>query len=339
INDQRSAPLSAGAQIEYKVPTAKSNFDVNERGVEFLANKNRTRLDPLLSASPLTMDTLLAVVRVARGTLWVRKQLAQNASWDTIKSQVTILTAGATIVSHNGRKRISAYQRPTKATFLAAVQGQIVALSYQNNSTRLKVATNALGFADVVLDVAAACIALLASTTLQRYIPEVEKQLDAIQDASREQLEEIARFIHADVQGSLGPHTVSWDVYRRALGKVGDRLVALDRTSNHGDPEAGGEIQLYHPTSSLELDIGTIPRAFREIRTVEASGDAAGIAMQCGILCFFGSVLCLAIASQPRAVWVSSSMIFALVTFLPLVMQALGRAGIRKLVTNIIFSV
>ncbi|KAJ7026774.1 hypothetical protein C8F04DRAFT_1190173 [Mycena alexandri] len=211
------------------------------------------------------MDALLVVPRAVRATLWVRKQRAKNVSWDTTtKSQVAILTAGATIV-----------------------------------------ATNALGFTGVILDVAAACIALLASTTLQRYIAVVEKQLDAIQDASPEQLKEIADFINADQLVSSAPRTISLDVYRRMVGKLGDRLVALHSVPNHGDSEGG------------------------EILTVEASGDAAGIAMQSGVLCFFGSVLCLAIASQPRTVWVSSSVILALITFLPLVLQALGRAGIR----------
>ncbi|KAJ7714262.1 hypothetical protein B0H16DRAFT_1742737 [Mycena metata] len=240
------------------------------------------------------MDVLTSMevsFAVARGALQlilrVRQRILQDASWDTTKGQVAILTAGVTI-----------------ATFLAAVQSQIVALSYQDNSTRLKIATNALGFAGVLFDVAAACIALLASTTLQRHIAMVEEQLNAIQDASLEQLAEISRVVT-----SFAPHTVSSDIYHRVLRGVADRLRALRDIATPVHSE--------------------IAQAFREIRRVEASGDAAGITMQSGIICFFALVLCLAISTQPRAVWIVSSLACSLVILLPLVVRALGRAGIR----------
>ncbi|KAJ7326202.1 hypothetical protein DFH08DRAFT_885051, partial [Mycena albidolilacea] len=67
-----------------------------------------------------------------------------------------------------------------QATFLAAIQAQLVATSYQDNSTRLKVATNALGFAGLLMGVISACLALLASNILQRHIAIVDKQLTAI---------------------------------------------------------------------------------------------------------------------------------------------------------------
>ncbi|KAJ7792233.1 hypothetical protein B0H14DRAFT_171784 [Mycena olivaceomarginata] len=75
----------------------------------------------------------------------IKTQAAQD--WENAKDNIGALTAEATV-----------------ATFLAAVQAQLIALSYQDNSTRLKVATNALGFSGLLLDVITACLALLASS-------------------------------------------------------------------------------------------------------------------------------------------------------------------------------
>ncbi|KAJ3852479.1 hypothetical protein EV368DRAFT_82499 [Lentinula lateritia] len=72
-----------------------------------------------------------------------------TSDWESAKNQVGRLSSEATI-----------------ATFLAAVQSQIIAISYQDNSTNIQIATNALGFAGVLLDVITAFLALLASAIL-----------------------------------------------------------------------------------------------------------------------------------------------------------------------------
>jgi hypothetical protein len=88
------------------------------------------------------------------------------------------------------RQTYSCFIGLAQATFLAAIQAQLVAISNQD-STRLKVATNALGFAGLLIGAISACLALLASNILQRHIAIVDKQLTAIETATAEQLDDL----------------------------------------------------------------------------------------------------------------------------------------------------
>ncbi|KAJ7912269.1 hypothetical protein B0H13DRAFT_1875071 [Mycena leptocephala] len=180
-----------------------------------------------------------------------------------------------------------------RATFLAAVQSQIVALSYQENSTRLRMATNVLGFAGVLLDIIAACFALLASTILQTYIAVVEKQIDAIEDASPAQIASLRPL----------PRTVSADVSRRALAQIKERRAALERLLTDGH-DSGDNIPLINRTSKPAELLDAIPESWKQIRSAVPLGAAAGSAMFLGIL---ASVECLAISTQPPAVWIVSA--------------------------------
>ncbi|KAJ7130375.1 hypothetical protein C8R44DRAFT_872187 [Mycena epipterygia] len=203
--------------------------------------------------------------------------------WETIKAQVGYLTSEATI-----------------ATFLAAVQSQIIALSYGNNSTHVKVATNILGFAGVLLDVIAAFLALLSSTVLQRHIA-------------------ITR-LRAIVSGLL----MSPDILRRLLSKMRKRAAVLSKSDSQ-DANAN----VLELGESAELNIALIPKSFAHIGNAACIGDAAGTAMLLGILCFFASVQCLAISTQPRAVWITSATICSFVVILPVLNRVLGFFGIR----------
>ncbi|KAJ7230785.1 hypothetical protein C8J57DRAFT_1481244 [Mycena rebaudengoi] len=80
--------------------------------------------------------------------------------WETVKREMKALVTKAAI-----------------ATFLAGVQSQTITLSHQDNSTRVKVATNVLGLAGMLLDVSAACLALVASARQEQRIGAVERQL------------------------------------------------------------------------------------------------------------------------------------------------------------------
>jgi hypothetical protein len=115
-----------------------------------------------------------------------------------------------------------------QATFLAAVQSQILALSFQDNSTSLKITTNAFGFVGILLDVIAACLALLASTVLQRHIAVIEQQLDAIEDASSEQLMKMLHFLKQSPL-LLRAAEMFPDIYRRVQAKMEARAIVLRR--------------------------------------------------------------------------------------------------------------
>ncbi|KAJ7894157.1 hypothetical protein B0H13DRAFT_2525895 [Mycena leptocephala] len=143
-----------------------------------------------------------------------------------------------------------------EATFLAAVQSQIIALSYQDNSTHLKTATNVLGFAGVLLDVTSACLGLMTSTVLQRHIAVVEKQLDAIEDASPEQLQETLRFLEASrtrgqLLASLLSSSAFPDLLRRILAKVMARAAVLEKQNTDGD---GGELNPLTESTGFRIE-------------------------------------------------------------------------------------
>ncbi|GAW05839.1 hypothetical protein LENED_007723 [Lentinula edodes] len=238
-----------------------------------------------------------------------------TSDWESAKNQVGRLSSEATI-----------------ATFLAAVQSQIIAISYQDNSTNIQIATNALGFAGVLLDVMTAFLALLASAILQRHITTIDKQLTAIEDASFEQIEEIfylLRFVDARGQRS---HIMFSDLYQWVFAKCEARLNVLQNMQDMHRDSNGISSQIpegVRRLKSVELQASLIVYSYRHIRNVTPICDAAGTAMFWGVLCFFASVQCLAIATQPPVVWIISSVTCSLIVILPLVTVVLGLIGVR----------
>ncbi|KAJ7249628.1 hypothetical protein C8J57DRAFT_686759 [Mycena rebaudengoi] len=225
--------------------------------------------------------------------------------WETMKGQIHSLASAATI-----------------ATFLAAVQSQILSLSYQDNATKVKVATNALAFAGLLLDVSAAFLALLASTRLQRRVANIEKQLGAMQDASSEQIAEIVRHI-----GELSTSLMPPDIRRRLVAIVENRVVAIQKIREQGthlDPLLPRGL-----TESTELSLASFSKSLSELPDVVSGGNAAGTAMTFGVYCFFGSVECLAISTQPAAVWIVSAILCAVIFVLPFMLGLFEKMGIR----------
>ncbi|KAF7344284.1 hypothetical protein MVEN_01719800 [Mycena venus] len=257
-------------------------------------------LDAPKAAKPLRRGLGLSSVALALITATRARQ-----DWETVKSQVGGLTSEATI-----------------ATFLAAVQSQILALSFQDNSTSLKITTNAFGFVGILLDVITACLALLASTVLQRHIAVIEQQLDAIEDASSEQLVEMSHFLK---QSPLLRRAAEMfpDIYRRVQAKMEARAIVLRRAQESTDAH------LTRLPASPRLNIEVVPESMGHIRGAAPIGDAAGTAMLIGVLSFFASVICLAISTQPHEVWVISISVCTLVLVLPTVNSLLGRVGRR----------
>ncbi|KAF7362674.1 hypothetical protein MVEN_00616700 [Mycena venus] len=299
--------------------------------------------------------------------------------WDTVKGQIGGLASEATI-----------------ATFLAAVQSQIIALSYQDNSTGVKVATNTLGFAGVLLDVITAFLAVLSSTILQRHISIVENQLDTIGDASLQRLTKIlymldstsTRSVIGDAVGHRRGDRITPDIARLLLIKITKRFRQLLQAQKDADtsqarapeddltrgpthseaphidsmstsftrirsatvtgdapePRGGDAItldtvrllllqttkQLLRTQKDSEMpDIGLISTSFIRIRSATVIGNAAGTAMLFGILCFFASVQCLAISTQPTAVWIVSAAMCLCIIILPVVNGILALVRIR----------
>ncbi|KAJ6478318.1 hypothetical protein C8R45DRAFT_1007030 [Mycena sanguinolenta] len=213
--------------------------------------------------------------------------------WESVKDRTRDLNSEATI-----------------ASFLAAVQAQIVAISYQDNSTKIAIATNMLGFAGVLLDVFAACLALLASTILQRRTVIIEKQMDAIGDASRQRVEQIQHLF------SSLPHFVVPSNLRRCVEHRASELQNMQPEGVDAHAQRENVVQRFRP----EQDMSSIEASFRAVEAVAYLVDTSMLTLFGGILCFFASVQCLAISTQPRAVWIVSAVICSL----PLVNQLLG---------------
>ncbi|KAJ7233686.1 hypothetical protein C8J57DRAFT_1381724 [Mycena rebaudengoi] len=82
-------------------------------------------------------------------------------------------------------------------------------------------------------------------------------------------------------------------------------------------------------TESTELSLESFTKSISELPNVVAAGNAAGIAMTFGMYSFFGSILCLAISTQPAAVWIVSSILCFLLFILPFILGFLEKIGVR----------
>ncbi|KAK6969315.1 hypothetical protein R3P38DRAFT_2374596, partial [Favolaschia claudopus] len=180
------------------------------------------------------------------------------------------------------------------ATFLAAVQSQIVALSYQENTSHVAVACNALGFAGVLFDVSSACFALRAATTLEQNIAIIEHYLSGIDNASPAQLAQIDHREFERVYANSG-------LWSRIHNKITLRMQALQ--SQHLSQDVEDEAANNAPL------LCALPSQWVQVQIAVALGSLAMLAMQLGVLCFFGSVICLAMSTQPRAVWLVAVMV------------------------------
>ncbi|KAF9065001.1 hypothetical protein BDP27DRAFT_1425180 [Rhodocollybia butyracea] len=227
-------------------------------------------------------------------------------TWDSVRDQQVRLSSVASI-----------------ATFLAAVQSQIIALSYQDNSTAAHLATNITGFAGILLDVITAFLALLASTTIQHYRSEVEKQLKIFENLSEvEVLSEVQQLEVQEHNAGIFP-----DLFSSILAKAQTRVLALSAHPKDDTPilhDASLRLLALMKRGEEQLDLISVKRSCTHIQSMASLVDAMGSTMLFGVLCFIASVLCLAIASQPRSVWVVSVVTCSVVIVFPMTNLAIG---------------
>ncbi|KAK7013644.1 hypothetical protein R3P38DRAFT_3362643 [Favolaschia claudopus] len=202
--------------------------------------------------------------------------------WDEIKSESSSLFSKAAI-----------------ATFLAGVQSQIIALSYLDNGSHIAVATNALGFAGVLLDVSSAFFGLGASVALQRHTTIIDNELNAIDKAGLRGLATTQDILH------LGYVPHAFNLRTRINTKIAMRMRIL-----HREYESRGTEGRNSPTNDPPL-LEALPRSWKQVQRALAVGNGASNAMILGVLCFFGSVICLAVSTQPHAVWIVSVVVTA----------------------------
>ncbi|KAJ7833576.1 hypothetical protein B0H13DRAFT_1914515 [Mycena leptocephala] len=96
----------------------------------------------------------------------------------------------------------------------------------------------------------------LVSAATIRHIAVVEKQLDAIEDASPEQLQETLRFLEASrtrgqLLASLLSSSAFPDLLRRILAKVMARAAVLEKQNTDGD---GGELNPLTESTGFRIE-------------------------------------------------------------------------------------
>ncbi|KAJ7636669.1 hypothetical protein FB45DRAFT_1138462 [Roridomyces roridus] len=138
----------------------------------------------------------------------------------------------------------------------------------------------------------------------------VQQQIDAIGEASRNQLRDVSLFLEecrsARRQGPLqNARNILPRDYPDLLRVLEEKRMAREMALNNSDD-----------VGSAEMRLQVIPETLNEIEFCLPAGNAGAIAWFMGILSFFGSVVCLAISSQPRAVWIVAAILTALL-FLP----------------------
>ena len=102
---------------------------------------------------------------ITQSSSWARGFSLQHV--ESVKSMQDNLNALALIVRFPTFTKIFGLVRFGKATFIAAVQAQVITYSYQSNSTNLEVAINAIFFTGLFLDITGGCMAYIVSLQLQ----------------------------------------------------------------------------------------------------------------------------------------------------------------------------
>ncbi|KAJ3512153.1 hypothetical protein NLJ89_g3689 [Agrocybe chaxingu] len=219
--------------------------------------------EPLSSSKTSNMNRIVRTVfklATARGPIPIQR--FDNLSLKDIKNQINVSTIAA---------------------FLAAVQAQIISLSYQDNSSRALIAANVIGFGGVLLDVMAACQATTTSAILQREVAEREvAESEAAKTDTRGQSQEATA---VDIEKGQARANVAEHAHQTDEEIAGPRRTELDSS----------------PAS------GALPEW--RLRQLLQQADSTTNMMIIGIYCIIASIQCLAIGTQPKGVWITSAVV------------------------------
>lgn len=178
----------------------------------------------------------------------------------------------------------------------------------------------------IMFDVIAALLALLSSTVMQTRVSVIDRIISNIEKVNHDQL---AAFL-----GSLGKESGRNTKFVRAMlrdiaGPLLKRLSVIARqtveTPYETTPTTDTE-HIFDPEENAQQVI----KCCTDIDKIRVIGDAAGASMFFGVLDFMASIVCLSIASQPKAVWIPTVVACSCVVFLPLVNKMLAHIGLRK---------
>jgi len=182
------------------------------------------------------------------------------------------------------------------ATFLAAVQAQIISLTYEQNGSSLQQAVNAMSFLGLSFDIIGTAMGLISALTMQ---PDQQRLNQAVFEATA---------AHAE-----------WRTFTREL----EQIAYLDKGTGRSIPQNMMEETMRKQrdrserrhlleicrTKWIAEDEGRCAE-IEDIRRVVVVGNVKGIAplflMALGIVSFFVSLLGFVIDTQPRVVWITT---------------------------------
>ncbi|KAJ7847410.1 hypothetical protein B0H13DRAFT_2091897 [Mycena leptocephala] len=178
------------------------------------------------------------------------------------------------------------------ATFLAAVQAQVIGFSLDKNDTHLQKACNALFFAGLFIDILSGTIAIVGAVQLQRTYGLLQQR-----DVSLKGLIDIAKKYLTLTNPSLFPRM--WNAISESLNESAD---LVERTME----ESKVEDALKH--FLLDYRYTTDQLAASGFRT--SLGFAADLTVStlvlAGLGCLIGGAFCFVLYNQPVEIWATS---------------------------------
>lgn len=156
-------------------------------------------------------------------------------------------------------------------------------------------------------------------SVIDRIISNIEKvnhdQLAAFLGSLGKESGRNTKFVRAMLRDIAGPLLKRLSVIARQTVETPYETTPTTDTEHIFDPEENAQ---------------QVIKCCTDIDKIRVIGDAAGASMFFGVLDFMASIVCLSIASQPKAVWIPTVVACSCVVFLPLVNKMLAHIGLRK---------
>ncbi|KAG8776149.1 hypothetical protein FRC16_004607 [Serendipita sp. 398] len=196
----------------------------------------------------------------------------------------------------------------TVATFLAAVQAQVLAFSIDNQSSTLKSAATALFFSGLFFDVTGASISLLGITQVQRLHTILLRRTNAVTSIANILERSEPQFCH-DLQYLhlllllLLSNIGAWNKWLSEY--ISSSKAKIDELDTNNREQCLSYI-LEYETTDMELESLQFGRSRLEASLAFFAHAALPVIVLGGLLSFVAGALCLVIAAQPVGVWVTS---------------------------------
>jgi hypothetical protein len=188
-----------------------------------------------------------------------------------------------------------------KATFVAAVQATILQISVANNSTKLEVCTNAVSFASLMLDI----IGVVGCLYMSRILRDAVMIMGYIIETQAVPNTERYHEGEADIDAALPHVPTSQDIQSSAQ---------LNETTN---------------ITPVQSNLIEILQAFKYRRMVGRANFVSGT-IGYGAVGLIVSILFLSIATQPRAVWITTLATIGFTAFLALHQDLVASIGFPR---------